>query len=154
AQEAVQADVGKALGLWPHLVTVHSTLVGGGFGRRLDTDYAVTAARVARALGKPAQCIWSRESDATQARHRTMAAAYLESELRDGLPIGLKARIATVGHVAGGSGIAVTPYTLAKPEVEFIRNGAPIRVGSWRSVDASQNIFFRESFIDECAHAA
>jgi isoquinoline 1-oxidoreductase beta subunit len=154
AQEAMQAQVGKALGLWPHLVTVHSTLVGGGFGRRLDTDYAVTAARVARELGQPVQCVWSRESDATQARHRTMAAASFESELRDGLPVTLKARISTLGDFPRTGGIAGTSYALPEAEVEFIRNGAPIRIGSWRSVDASQNIFFRESFVDELAHAA
>jgi isoquinoline 1-oxidoreductase beta subunit len=154
AQEAVQAAVGKALGLWPHLVTVHSTLVGGGFGRRLDTDYAVTAARVARELGQPVQCVWSRESDAHQARHRTIAAACLESRLQDGLPTTLKARIATLGDFPRTGSVATTSYALPQAEIEFIANHAPIRSGSWRSVDASQNVFFRESFIDECAHAA
>jgi isoquinoline 1-oxidoreductase beta subunit len=155
AQEAMQSDVGKVLGLWPHLVTVHSTLVGGGFGRRLATDYGVTAARVAREFGGIVQCIWSREEDSGQARHRTMAAAHLHANLTaDGSPTAFTANVAALGTDTRSGGLSALSYSIDKPTVRYSGIDSPIRIGSWRSVDASQNIFFLESFIDECAHAA
>ena len=64
----VQKDVAKLLGIAPDKVTVHVTLLGGGFGRRLGSDYATQAVEVARAAKRPVQLVWSRADDFLQDR--------------------------------------------------------------------------------------
>jgi len=85
----VQAYVADALGVSPSDVLVHSTFVGGGFGRRIVADWAAQAAEVARAVGRPVQMIWSRESDMTQAFYRPQGTAHLRGAVSaDGSKVG------------------------------------------------------------------
>jgi isoquinoline 1-oxidoreductase beta subunit len=154
-QEAMQSQVATALGLWTHAVTIHTPHVGGGFGRRLRADYGVAAARIAREVGQPVKAIWPREEDSTQGRFRTQCAARLTATLKeDGRLQRFDAAIAAIGDYKRVDGIENLPYLTTTKDVRYTGIASSIRIGSWRSVDASQNVFFRESFIDECALAA
>lgn len=154
-QEAMQYQVARALALWTHAVTIHTPFVGGGFGRRLRADYGVAAARIAKQLGKPVKVVWSREEDTAQGRFRPMAAAQLAAELDGAGAISrFSAHIASIGDNRRTHGIESLPYAVGANDTRFTGVPSSIRTGPWRSVDASQNVFFRESFIDECAHAA
>ncbi|MGA7540676.1 MAG: molybdopterin cofactor-binding domain-containing protein [Steroidobacteraceae bacterium] len=155
APHVMQLKIARALLLLPPAVSVHATRIGGGFGRRLFTDEGVAAARIAREAGVAVKAIWPREEDSVQDRFRPMAVARLESSLdATGAPDNLSVRIASLGDQPRTAGLDPTPYRLEGSRVEYLGVSSPIRVGFWRSVDASQNVFFRESFLDECAHAA
>jgi isoquinoline 1-oxidoreductase subunit beta len=154
APSVMRSEVARALLLLPPAVTVYATRVGGGFGRRLFTDEGVAAARIAREAGVAVKAIWPREEDSVQDHFRPMAVARLESRLdATGAPPNLSVRIASLGDEPRTAGLDPTPYRL-EGRAEYFGVSPPIRVGFWRSVDASQNVFFRESFLDECAHAA
>jgi len=73
----VQATVAEALDVAQSDILVHVTFIGGGFGRRLVADWAAQAALIARAVGRPVQMIWSRESDTTQAFYRPQGTAHV-----------------------------------------------------------------------------
>jgi len=130
------------------------TQLGGGYGRRLKNDYAVQAALIARAHGGPVQLVWRREEDFAHdfyrpaARHRFRAAPGA-----DGLIAGYAVSGVAINDQAGdGAGPAPYAIELFANIQREVRAGVP--VGPWRSVDASITGFGRESFIDECAHAA
>lgn len=156
AQTDMRRAVAKAIGQWEHTITVHTALVGGGFGRRLSPDDGVAAARVAHQLrGIPVKVVWSRENDSIQGRFRPMSAARLRARLGpDGAVESLQASVASLGNDDRTGGLACTSYALPPLQARYSGLHAPIRTGSWRSVNNSQNVFYRESFIDECAHAA
>jgi isoquinoline 1-oxidoreductase beta subunit len=155
APARMQDEIARALFLPPPAVTVHATRVGGGFGRRLFTEEGVTAARIAGKVGAPVKAIWSREEDSGQDHFRPMAAARLEARLdATGAVRRVRVRIAGLGDHPRTAGLDPTPYRMGDVRVEYAGLEPPVRVGFWRSVDASQNVFFRECFIDECAHAA
>jgi isoquinoline 1-oxidoreductase subunit beta len=158
------------LRLKPEQVYVHNAFLGGGFGRRGGVDEGVQAAFVSRAVGKPVKLIWSREEDMRHDRYRPMAAIKFQGGLdATGKPMGLFARTA-VGSLFKGiglaklikdgvepfavDGLATNPYTIANQRIEVHLKDTHIPVSFWRSVGASQNAFFLESFIDEMAHAA
>ncbi|HEX9615689.1 MAG TPA: xanthine dehydrogenase family protein molybdopterin-binding subunit [Bacteroidota bacterium] len=153
--QGIQRDAARVLGLDLDKVTVHVTLMGGGFGRRLFSDFAIDAVHVSRAAGKPVQVVWTREDDTQHDFYRPMTYNILKAGLnKDGMPAAWIHRIAgpsARGTVVGGS---TPPYTLPNFRVEahILETGIPI--GPWRSVGPSQNGWIIESFIDELAHAA
>ncbi len=154
-QVAMRTDVAHALGKWEQFVTVHTPLLGGAFGRRLSTEHAVTAARIANDLGAPVKVIWSRSEEFLQGRFRPMSAAHLQATLDDaGLLATFKANVATLGDLERVGALETLPYRCATQSAKGAAVRSEVRIGSWRSVDASQNVFFRECFIDECAAAA
>jgi isoquinoline 1-oxidoreductase beta subunit len=130
------------------------TYLGGGFGRRLKSDYAVQAALIAQAHGGPVQLVWRREEDLTHdvyrpaARHR-----YRATPGADGLITGYSV-VGVAANDQAGEGADPAPYAIASLAnlQREVKVGVP--VGPWRSVDHSITGFGRESFIDECAHAA
>ena len=73
----LQVYISDATGIAPSDILVHSTFVGGGFGRRIIADWAAQAALISRAVGRPAQMIWSRENDMTQAFYRPQGTAHI-----------------------------------------------------------------------------
>jgi len=166
--------VARVLDLDPHQVTLHQSLLGGGFGRRLEVDYVAQAAAVAKALpGTPVQVIWSREDDLRFDMYRPAAASRLEGGLdAKGRIVALTAHSASQSAFRALSkrvGIGITSFgpdrTTAEGiwdqpyEIPALRSAhadveLPVPVGSWRSVGHSHQAFFFESFIDELAHAA
>ena len=133
---------------------LHNTLLGGGFGRRLIPDFAVYAALVAKAAdGAPVQTIWTREEDVSHDFYRRATLTRFRAGLRDdGLIDGYQAISAGADQALNGAG--PEPYG----SIRFAATQASVKTGipqgPWRSVDEGLSAFGRESFIDECAHAA
>lgn len=164
----------KACDLGTDRVEVHTPLLGGGFGRRADMDYAVQAARIAKAFpGKPVQLIWPREEDIAHDVYRPSALARYEAGLNaDGSVAFWHARSAhsspgrdfmlrNIPYMASDrpdhtaiEGAGGLPYALGERQVEYARVDTPVPVGFWRSVNNTQNGFFVECFVDELAEAA
>jgi isoquinoline 1-oxidoreductase beta subunit len=157
----------SALGLPASAITIHVTLLGGGFGRRLNIDYGVEAALISRAVGAPVKVQWTREDDLRHDYYRPMShhrlragldaqnnvAAWLHhvaAPTTDGVYLG--GDIAdTGGTELAGVGLpngTVPSYLL---EQSFLHTAVPR--GYWRSVDVSWNHFAVQSFIDEVAAA-
>jgi isoquinoline 1-oxidoreductase beta subunit len=150
----LRKEVARALDRPVEQVELTVTFLGGGFGRRLKSDYAVQAALIAQAHGGPVQLVWRREEDLTHdfyrpaARHR-----YRATPGADGVITGFSVSGAAANDQAA-DGADAAPYAIASLAnlQREVKVGVPI--GPWRSVDHSITGFGRESFIDECAHAA
>jgi isoquinoline 1-oxidoreductase beta subunit len=169
----VQAQkAGAAVGLTEAQVSVHTPLLGGGFGRRLEADFSVLAARVAQAMpGTPVQVVWSREEDMTHDFYRPGIVARLRGAVADGRAVAFEAKIAgpSVMRQAGRRmmGLPVVgpdkglvegafdqPYAIPNYRVEGYLADLAVPLGFWRSVGNSHNGFIHEGFLDELAHAA
>ena len=171
-QSAVREEVARLLGLPPDRVVVNTTLTGGGFGRRTETDYALQAAEIARRVpGRPVKLVWSREEDISHGYFRPAAAARLTAGLHaDGMPaaFGFTAACPSISdysadaRVHGNEGVdegglmyvSVMPYVLPAQLLRLAPTDLGVPVTVWRSVGSSFNCFFVESFIDEMAVAA
>lgn len=169
-QSATKNAVARALSIAPENVTVNTLLSGGGYGRRLEYDFAIQAALIAREVEAPVKLIWSREEDMTHGFYRPAAAATLAAALdREGRPQAFTFRTAGPSPLADTrpgtfpppsfdpshiSAIASSPYALGRKLMTWAKVEAGVKCGFWRSVGASQNVFFLESFIDELAHLA
>jgi isoquinoline 1-oxidoreductase subunit beta len=150
-----QFEIADALGLDRSKVIVHATLVGGGFGRRLANDYAIQAALIARETGLPIKLIWPRDEDIRHAPYRTMARARFRGRLdSDGLLDAIAMDVATLHSYRRVGGLDDMPYAVARVALNYRGMDTSVPIGSWRSVDMSQNTFFLECFLDECAVAA
>jgi len=166
--ELAVAAVAARLGLPPGGVALHITLLGGGFGRRLNADFCVEAAVVARRVAAPVQVIWTREDDLGHDFYRPCARHRLEACLDErGAPLALRHRLCDPaidatdrGDRATGlgtqetEGIANTFYRVPhrKTEYTLLRSGVPR--GHWRAVHTTHTTFAIESFLDELAAAA
>ncbi|HWZ62664.1 MAG TPA: xanthine dehydrogenase family protein molybdopterin-binding subunit [Steroidobacteraceae bacterium] len=159
-----------ALNLKPEQIILHNQLIGGGFGRRLEVDGVVLAARVARHVQGPVQVLWTREQDIRHDRYRPYYVDHLSASLdAHGRPVSWHHTIAGAGlwalyygeaTVKNGVDLdAVTSaldlaYPLENTEVRFVRHdpqGVP--TGWWRGVGATRSVFAVESFVDELATA-
>jgi len=144
----------KALGMDVEKVNVTNLLLGGGFGRRLPYtfDYVDMAARIAKAMSPtPVKMVWSRENDIQHDYYRPAGMARFAGALdANGAPLAIRSR-----YAGGGDGESVfMPYAIADKHADAKDAAHPIRLGAWRSVLNSQHGFFKESFVDELAHAA
>ena len=144
----------KALGLPPDNVRFTNLLLGGGFGRRLpdSLDYIHMCARIAKVMSPaPVKMVWSRETDIQHDYYRPAAMARFAGALdANGSAIAVKSR-----YAGGGDGESTfTPYAIGDKSATSSDVSHPIRTGPWRSVLNSQHGFFKESFVDEMAHAA
>lgn len=168
-----RAAAARVAGVPLESVDLHVTLLGGGFGRRLEVDYVAQAVRVAMdSPGVPVQLIWSREEDTTHDFYRPMHVARMRASFdRQGQPLALQVKSAgdaitprwierglpalagpvDVPDKTAGEGLFDRPYAFPNQKMEhvFTRSGVP--VGFWRSVGHSHNAFFSESFLDEIA---
>jgi isoquinoline 1-oxidoreductase beta subunit len=155
-------------------VSVTVTLLGGGFGRRLEVDYIAQAVRVAMDCGgRPVQLIWSREEDSTHDFYRPMQVARLRASIDAGGQIsGLRIRSAgdaitprwmerglpgltgpmDTPDKTTGEGLFDLPYGFPNQHMSHVATRKGVPVGFWRSVGHSHNAFFSESFVDELAH--
>ncbi len=169
----LQKQCAKAVGLKPEQVVVHTPFMGGGFGRRLTPDYAVQAAKVAKAMkGVPVKLTWSREEDMRHDQYRPGALARFAGRVEGGRIAALSADLASPSVMRAMlrdmTGLDITPpgdriliegagnqpYDIGNIRVRGFAADLALPVGSWRSVGNSQNAFFWESFIDELAHEA
>lgn len=165
-------SVAQAIGLDPDQVKVNVTLMGGGFGRRLEHDYAVEAALVSKALhnskaGAPVKVIWTREDDMRNSTYRPASLHQLSAVLDgSGWPIAFSHRLIAPSISGqkgqpGPNGIdpdlpdeAAFIYSLPNISLEYVLAETPVPLGWMRSVYALQTAFASESFIDELAVAA
>lgn len=133
-------------------VTVHTTLLGGGFGRRNLHDFALEAVRISRAVKAPVKLIWSREEDLQHGYYHPATAHRLRAGLdRRGRLLSWEHRLAGSPHTGGAADL---PYRMASQRVETVSAATGIPVGPWRSVSHAYNAYAVECFIDELAVAA
>ena len=166
----------KAAGVSPDNTVVHTTFLGGGFGRRAEQDFVREAAELAGKVDGPVKVIWAREDDIQHDFYRP--ASYHECSAIlgvDGMPEAWRHRIASQSILqrmvpswvpdfatnwAGSSdptsteGAQDQPYHIPNILVTYSKVDLPVPVGFWRSVGHTQNAFVVESFIDELAHVA
>ena len=153
-------------------ITVHTTLLGGAFGRKIEQDFIAHAVKTAVAMGKPVKLTWSREEDFGHDRWRPMALSRIVAGLDNaGNIVGWTNRVVTgsVGEdhwpgsvtngidtaaLDGALGSSGLVYAMGARKVEFQLLKAGIPIGWWRSVGHSYNCFAVESAIDELAQAA
>lgn len=159
--------VAQAVGLDPDQVKVNVTLMGGGFGRRLEHDYAVEAALVSKAIAAPVKVIWTREDDMRCSTYRPASLHQLKATLDGaGWPVAFTHRIIAPSISGqkgqpGPNGVdpdlpdeAAFVYALPNVSLEYVLTETPVPLGWMRSVYALQVAFASESFIDELAMAA
>jgi isoquinoline 1-oxidoreductase beta subunit len=148
-------------------VDVHTTLLGGGFGRRLETDMVVDAVELSKATGKIVQVVWTREDDTRHDVYRPAAHGRCVGALDSaGHPTAWKHQIVSQSisarfellHTGIDSlsvqGATDLPYAIPNLRVEYVESHLPVPVGYWRSVGYALNAFVTECFIDELAAAA
>ena len=148
-----RSAVAKALDLSTDDVTINQLYLGGAFGRRLESDYPVQAARVAKEAGVPIKMIWSREEDTRQDFYRPADTSRFSAGLdASGKPVSWNNVFTQLNDPAGSWDVA--HYDIPNRSIRHAPADMHLRFGSLRSVDCSQQGFFIESFIDELAHAA
>ena len=168
-QTIAQATAAAAAGLKPEQVKIHTTLLGGGFGRRLEVDFIAASIIASKAVGKPVKVIWSREQDMTHDTYRPPAF--------DTVAGGLDASGKLIAWKFDLTGPSITarmfppvvetaidpfaieaaanyPYDVPNVAVNYNREEVGIDVGYWRSVSHALNCFVAECFMDELASAA
>ena len=151
-QTETQKTAVRLTGLRPEQVHVHTVFLGGGFGRRLETDFVAEAVELSAKIGRPVQVVWTREDDMLHDKFRPAHCVAIEAGLDgSGLPTAWSHRIAGPPVALGNCDM---PYAIANFREEKIRVRSPLPVGAWRGVGAVQNAFAIESFIDELAHEA
>jgi isoquinoline 1-oxidoreductase subunit beta len=166
-QQSAQAAAAAAAGLEPGQVRVFTTLLGGGFGRRLDVDFIPAAVIASKAVGAPVKLIWTREDDMTHCTYRPPA----REEVRGGLDaegrlIAWSLHITSPSITARASPSTTDPfdsvveaalncpYAVPNFALTYTRQEIGIDVGYMRSVSHAPNCFAIESFMDELAAAA
>lgn len=168
-----QKETAEMLGLPLEAVTVHVTMVGGGFGRRLFSDYVHETVELSKAIGLPVQLVWTRSDD--------MRYGYFQPPSVEKITGGLDPQRKPVAWLQKDVGCDLSmipmseadrknprhyyeeeepwgsfdnPYNFPHLKADFIRVDAPPPTGPWRAVMYPARVFARESFIDEMAHAA
>ncbi|MGH7547294.1 MAG: molybdopterin cofactor-binding domain-containing protein [Gemmatimonadales bacterium] len=170
-----QQVAAKITGLKPEQVDIHTTFLGGGFGRRATptSDFVTEAVHVARAAGKPVKTVWTREDDVHGGYYRPAYVHRARIGLgTDGLPVAWQHTVVGQSILAGTpfeafmvkngidatsvEGVADSPYLKDIPnrrvDLHSPRTGIPVLW--WRSVGHSHTAFVMESLIDELAHSA
>ena len=167
-QTRAQEVAAELAGMPKEKVRIHTTFLGGGFGRRLEPDFVSEAVRLSKVVGSPVKVIWSREDDVKHGFYRPATynrfAAALDAA---GNPVAWTHRIVAppillkFGPLEKGidrtliDGAANLPYAIPNITVDQVAvDLLPVPRGFWRSVGISQNAFVTESFCDEVALAA
>ncbi|HEX4041602.1 MAG TPA: molybdopterin cofactor-binding domain-containing protein [Xanthobacteraceae bacterium] len=165
ATAAIAADVPN------EKVTVHRTMLGGGFGRRAPIqEYVRQAVLIAKEFAEPVKLVWSREQDIAHDLYRPFGMARLTAGLdAAGMPVAWTIRLAGPSFVASlvpgfgnnimdrtfVSGLAEEmPYAVPNYLVDYAICATSVPLGVWRAINYTQNAFYKECFIDEMAHAA
>jgi isoquinoline 1-oxidoreductase beta subunit len=161
--------IAKALGIPRANVAVEISLLGGGFGRRINPDYAVEAALVAKQVNAPVQVQWTREDDLQHDFYRPMAVHVIEASLgADGYPEAWRHRMSTPAitrtinaeapedelGVQESNGASDMLYRVPNRSLEYTYQPSGVPRGWWRAVHTTHTTFAVESFIDELAEKA
>jgi isoquinoline 1-oxidoreductase beta subunit len=165
-----QAAAAKITGLPLDKVVLHNHLIGGGFGRRLESDGVERAVQIAQQVDGPVKVVWTREEDIQHDMYRPYWFDRISAGLDDkGMPVTWNHRFAGSSVIARwappffnngldgdtAEGAIDLVYALPNLHVEYVRVEPPgIPTAFWRSVGPSHNVFVTESFIDELAAAA
>ena len=149
-QSKLQNLTHRILKLKNDSVILHTTMLGGGFGRRLQTDFVSEAVQLSKAVNAPVRLIWTREEDIQHDFYRPTSLHKISATLDDkGIPTAWWHSAA--GPDLGLSGAKDVPYDIPHVRVQGSRVNIPVPTGPWRSVSHSYNAFVIESFIDELA---
>jgi isoquinoline 1-oxidoreductase beta subunit len=163
--------VSEGAGIDKDKVKTNITFLGGGFGRRGETDFVLRAAKIAKQLpGTPVQLVYTREEDMKNDYYRPAVISQLKAALDDKNILGWKKKVGTQGALSSlmkrnipmnklsaeddastTEGIRDLPYKMNAAYTDVTCIDLPVSVGTWRSVGHSHNAFFSESFFDECA---
>ena len=150
-------------------IKIHTTYLGGGFGRRGETDYVKQSLILAKALGKPIKVTWMREEDMQHDFYRPASMSRFQIGLnKDGFPISWNNQLASPSILKrffapmawfnidplSTEGADEIPYAIEDFNFDYSVVDSGVPVGFWRSVGSSFNAFFTESAIDEAAHLA
>jgi isoquinoline 1-oxidoreductase beta subunit len=166
-----QRAVAEALGIPPSKVSVHNQYIGSAFGRRLEVDFIVQAARIAAQVDAPVKVVWSREEDIQHDLYRPCYYDRLSAGLdADGRLVAWKHRIAGSSIMARYAPDAIPKdgvdddavecarnllYDVPTQRVDYVRvEPRTVPTSWWRGVGATHNVYVIESFVDELAHAA
>ena len=167
--QAARDLVAKRLGMSADDVTVHVTLLGGGFGRKSKPDYAIEAAVLSKALdGKPVKVTWTRDDDLHNGYYHTVSVEHLEAGVdARGKPVAWLHRsvaptiISTFNPAAKneapfelGMGVINVPFAIPNVRIENPEAIAHTRIGWFRSVSNIPHAFAVQSFVAELAAAA
>lgn len=172
SQTADRDAAAKVLGLSPEKVRLHTTYLGGGFGRRAvpDSHFVREAAHIAKAVKAPVKVIWTREDDIRGGYYRPFVYSALSGGLDEkGMPLAWRQTVVSQSILKGTSfgsqmksdldptqveGAADSPYEIPNFLVDYHMAPAGVPVLWWRSVGHSFTAFAKEGFIDELAFAA
>jgi isoquinoline 1-oxidoreductase subunit beta len=156
----------RAAGLPEAAIEIHTTFLGGGFGRRLESDFVTEAVEVSRAAGAPVKVVWSREEDIQHDFYRPAAYNRLEAGLDGaGQPVAWTHTLVSPSTRGASAdldgpdivvvdGAATHPYPIPNVSVTWVREELGVPVGPWRGIGGTVTTFAIESFIDELAAAA
>jgi len=168
-QSGVLALAVQITGLKPEQIHVHTTFLGGGFGRRFERDFVEEALLLSLSTGKPVKLVWKREEDIQNDFYRPMNATRIQASLdSDGNVTAWSHKIVCPSIFArvfpqmmkngidnaAVEGVENLEYEIPNVAVEYVRFDSAVPVGFWRSVGSSHNAFTVESFVDELAVAA
>lgn len=160
------------LGFAADKVRINTTLLGGGFGRRIDADYVLDAGFLAKAVpGSPVKVIWSREDDIRNDKFQPLVVQRVAAGLDAGGNLvafhhrivsesSLARAFPAVFEKAGGRDVSVCEgafelrYGIPNRVLEYLREQRGVDVGFWRGVGAGYTKFAIETFVDEIAAAA
>ena len=163
-------DAAKEItGLDEEQIQIHTTYLGGGFGRRGETDFVKQSLILAKALGKPIKVTWMREEDMQHDFYRPASMSRFQIGLnKDGFPISWNNQLASPSILKrffapmawfnidplSTEGADEIPYVIEDFNIDYSEVDSGVPVGFWHSVGSSFNAFFTESAIDEAAHLA
>lgn len=163
-------DAAKEItGLDEEQIQIHTTYLGGGFGRRGETDFVKQSLILAKALGKPIKVTWMREEDMQHDFYRPASMSRFQIGLnKDGFPISWNNQLASPSILKrffapmawfnidplSTEGADEIPYAIEDFNFDYSEVDSGVPVGFWHSVGSSFNAFFTESAIDEAAHLA
>lgn len=167
-QTFAQLGAAKIAGVSPDKVQVHTTYLGGGFGRRLYSDFTNDAVAVSKAIKAPVQVIWQREDDIQHDWYKPMGAnrvtgvldahgnlvAMEHTVVMDSILKGLNFPLKDGLDAVSCDSVMNTPYEIPNLHVWYIDPESGVPPGSLRAPGANWNGFVMETFIDECAHSA
>jgi len=165
-QTRMQDAIAKLLNIPKENILIHTTLLGGGFGRRLEVDYAIEAAILSSKVKRPVQVLWTREDDIQMSSYRSASLHKVTSYFKSGQLMGMKHRYSALSVFAqqepqwlsNGVDFAILlagkaiPYQIPNFSIEQHQHDIPVPVNWWRGTFSNHHVFVQESWIDEVAN--